>query len=131
MIHDHRTIRAALAAELEGRGFSVAGDTVGLGGVLYIEGENDRAAALFEFKDTAEEAIETMYQGRWMPEMPPRYAVLPRSERDKPELDMLRQAGLSFLLYENHDGHGDGAAAVIFPELDGDLAPVRERLPAT
>ncbi len=131
MISGFDSVSMALSAELQARGFAVAGDTVGLRGALYIKGDGDRALALFEFKGTAEEAIETMYQGRWMPDMPPRYAVLPVTERDKPELDLLNQAGLSFLLYEagerQGDGEEDGAPAAVFPELDRDLAPVRER----
>jgi hypothetical protein len=126
MANDSGAIRAALVAEFQARGLAVGGDTVSLRGVLYIQGNGDRAAALFELKDTAEEAMETMYQGRWMPEMPPRFAVLPLSEKGRPELDLLRQAGLSFLLYEALEGDRDGA--VVFPELDADLAVVMGRL---
>ena len=35
----------------------MAGDTVGLRGELYVRGDRDRAAALFEFKSTAEEGV--------------------------------------------------------------------------
>jgi hypothetical protein len=99
----------------------VAGDTVSLRGELYIRGEGDKALALFEFKATAEEACYTMYQGSWLSTMPPRFAVLPASERAEPGLDILRQAGLSVLLYEADQG------GVVFLDLEATLAKVARR----
>jgi hypothetical protein len=63
----------------------------------------DRAAAVFEFKATAQEAAETMYQGRWTSDLPPRFAVLPAGERGGPEADFLEQAGLSVLFFEESE----------------------------
>jgi hypothetical protein len=97
---DGRAVRRALLQQLEGRGYSVAGDTVALSGELYVRGEGDRAAALFELKSSAEEAFETMYQGSWTADMPPRFAVLPASQRDHAQVELLRQAGMSTLFYE-------------------------------
>jgi hypothetical protein len=98
-------VRQALRAELLGRGYPLASDTVSLLGELYVRGPDDRAAAIFEFKQTAGEAAETMYQGRWTADLPPRFAVLPAAERDLPEVEFLGQAGLSTLFYA--DGGGD------------------------
>lgn len=109
-------IRRALRFELESRGYEVKGDTVSLRGDLQVLGESDRAAALFEFKDTADEACVTMYQGRWLAQLPPRFAVLPASEEGQPALDMLTQSGHSLLFYESDDG------TVRFPGLPGALA---------
>jgi len=103
----HREIRAALRAELESRGFDVASDTTGLKSDLYIVGDNDRAKALFEFKSSAEEACDSMYQGRWTDTMPGRVAVLPESERDSAALELLEQARIHFLFYRP-DAEGVG-----------------------
>jgi hypothetical protein len=100
------------------RGHAVAGDTVGLRGELYIRGERDCAAALFEFKSTSEEAVETMYQGSWPTSMPPRFAVLPASQKEDPLSEMLGQAGLSTLFYEV------SPTGVVFADLDGALVQV-------
>jgi hypothetical protein len=104
-------VQEALRSELVSRGYEVGGDTVGLRDDLYVRGSGDLAAALFEFKSTADEACATMYQGRWLSHLPPRFAVLPASERDQPALDMLTQSGLSVLFYEERDG------SVVFSEL--------------
>lgn len=114
-------VRDALRRELKDRGYSVARDTAGLREVLYIQGDGDRAAALFEFKTTVEEAIDTMYQGSWLPDIPPRFAVLPSSQKDNPELELLGQAGLSVLLYEASDG------IVVFRYLEAVLPAVMRR----
>ena len=111
-------IRQALSRELDTRGYEVAGDTVGLRGDLYICGAGDRASALFEFKTTGEEACRTMYQGSWLPSMPPRFAVLPTVAREDPGVDILTQSGLCVLFYRV-DGE-----EVIFQDLDGALARV-------
>ena len=111
-------VSSALRSELESRGHSVGGDTVGLRGELYVRGDGDRAAALFEFKSTAEEACVTMYQGSWLPTLPPRFAVLPVAERDEPALDMLTQAGFSVLLYEW------SGEAVTFLDVEAALAKI-------
>jgi hypothetical protein len=119
----HAAVRTGLRSELERRGYAVGADTVGLRGELYIRGEGDRAAALFEFKSTADEACYTMYQGSWLPSMPPRFAVLPASEKDAPALDMLTQSGLGVLLYELVD------AGVRFLDLEAALAKIAGRRP--
>ena len=108
----------ALRVELERHGYEVTGDTVGLRGELYVRGDGDDAAALFEFKSTCEEAFATMYQGSWSPALPPRFAVLPESQRDHPELELLVQAGLSVLLYRFEDS---GERRVVFADLDAAL----------
>jgi hypothetical protein len=107
----HPAVRRALRSELESRGYDVGGDTVGLRDDLYVRGSGDLAAALFEFKSTADEACATMYQGRWMSHLPPRFAVLPVSQRYEPALDMLTQSGLSVLFYEECEG------SVVFSDL--------------
>jgi hypothetical protein len=56
-------IREALRKELTARGFEVASDTVSARGELYTRGAGDLASAIFEFKDTANDAIATMYHG--------------------------------------------------------------------
>jgi len=119
---DPSSVRRALCDELEDRGYAVAGDTVGLRGELYIRGDGDRAAALFEFKSSAEEAVETMYQGSWPAYMPPRFAVLPVSQKGHLEVEMLRQAGMSTLFYEVT------AAGVVFVDLDTALGIVTHHL---
>jgi len=111
-------IRRALSRELDTRGYEVAGDTVGLRGDLYIRGAGDRASALFEFKTTGEEACRTMYQGSWLPSLPPRFAVLPAVARDDPGVDILTQSGLRALFYRV-DGE-----QVTFEDLDAALAGV-------
>jgi hypothetical protein len=93
-------VREALRRDLVAHGYPVASDTVALRKELYVWGVGDRAAAVFEFKSTAREAAETMYQGRWTADLPPRFAVLPAGERDTPEADFLEQAGLSLLFFE-------------------------------
>ena len=115
-------VRAALCNELTAHGYSVARDTVDSRGELYIWGEGDRAAALFEFKETAEEACLTMYQGSWPENLPPRFAVLPASQRDDPAVDMLGQAGLSTLFYEATE------TEVVYVELEAALKQITERM---
>ena len=114
-------VRRALQRELEERGHAVGADTVGLRGELYVRGNGDSAAALFEFKSTSEEAVETMYQGSWPASMPPRFAVLPASQKDDPLSEMLGQAGLSTLFYEV------APTGVVFADLDGALVHVEGR----
>ena len=72
---------------------------------LYVWGTGDRAAAIFEFKRSAREAAETMYQGRWTSDLPPRFAVLPVEESNSPEASFLEQAGLSTLFFRVEGGH--------------------------
>jgi hypothetical protein len=98
-VHEPGVIRSALRLELEARGYSVARDTAGARGELYIWGDGDRAAALFEFKETADDACLTMYQGSWLPTLPPRFAVMPAAERLASSVEILLQAGLSVLFY--------------------------------
>jgi hypothetical protein len=115
----HLAIRQALRAELESRGFDIGGDTAGMRDDLYVRGAGDLAAALFEFKATADEACATMYQGRWLDHLPPRFAVLPLSESGDPALEILTQSGLSVLFYEVRDG------TVAFPEISEAVASFR------
>jgi hypothetical protein len=102
----------ALRSELASRGYPVASDTVSLRGELYVRGDGDRAAAIFEFKATAQEAAETMYQGRWTSDLPPRFAVLPVCERAAPEASFLEQAGLSVLFF------AEEGQDILFAELE-------------
>ena len=46
---------------------------------MYVPGENDLAAAIFEFKEGALHAAETMYKGSWVEGLPPQFAVMERS----------------------------------------------------
>jgi hypothetical protein len=116
------TVRHALSFELESRGYLVADDTVSLRGELYVRGDGDRVAALFEFKSTAEEAARTMYQGSWSAELPPRFAVMPVSQKEQVEIDLLHQAGLKTLFYET------AAEAMVFADLDAALDVVDARV---
>jgi hypothetical protein len=116
---DTSAVRRTLCLELEGRGHVVAGDTVALRGELYVRGDGDGVAALFEFKSSAEEAVETMYQGSWTADLPPRFAVLPVSQRDHFEVELLRQAGMKTLFYEVISGE------VAFEDLDAALEILR------
>jgi AcrR family transcriptional regulator len=113
---DAGTVREALRSELESRGYSVASDTLGSRGELYISGATDLAEALFEFKRTAREAWDTMYQGSWVVGLPPRFAVLPRSAADESEFELLEQARIAPLLY------GAEGETVVFDDLDRVLA---------
>jgi hypothetical protein len=118
---DPRKVRDALHQELTARGYVVARDTAGSTGQLYVKGDGDRAAALFEFKADADDACVTMYQGSWLPSMPPRFAVLPDTERFTSSVDFLRQAGLSVLFYTAGD------AGVVFVELEAALGEMARR----
>ena len=114
------SVRAALRDELEMRGYRVASDTLSLRGELYVRGDNDLAMALFEFKTTAQEALATMYQGSWAEGMPPRFAVMPASEKGARELDLLGQMRIHVLFFERTGGEVDllgieEALAVIRP----------------
>jgi len=111
-----REIRAALRAELESRSLDVASDTTGLKSDLYIVGDNDRAKMLFEFKSSVDEACRTMYQGNWAETMPGRVAVMPESESNSVDLELLEQARIQFLFYRR-DGE-----AIAFSGLDDLLA---------
>jgi hypothetical protein len=112
---ERHAVRSALSGALQARGYSVAKDTAGSAGELYVQGDGDRASALFEFKQTADEACLTMYQGSWLPTLPPRFAVLPAAESLEPGVDFLQQAGLSVLFYEVED------SAVAFVDLQSAL----------
>jgi hypothetical protein len=114
-------VRSALRNELQKRGYAVAKDTAGSSGELYIQGDGDRAAALFEFRATADDAVVTMYQGSWLPSLPPRFAVLPAAEKSGPSVDFLEQAGLSVLFYEVADGR------VTFADFESALDEIARR----
>lgn len=109
---DAAGVRSALRAELEARGHAVASDTLSLRRELYILGENDVAAALFEIKHGARQACETMYQESWTDGLPPRFAVLPAAAVGDPELELLIQIRVIPLFYEV------GPDGVLFHNLD-------------
>jgi hypothetical protein len=88
---DLASVRRALRAHLEERGYEVASDSHGLRNDVYIMGAGDLARALSEFMPSAEEACDAMYQGSWIAGMPPRFAVMPASESGSPALEMLEQ----------------------------------------
>jgi hypothetical protein len=113
---DPRVLRDALRHELTERGLETAGDSHGMRSDIYILGENDLARALFEFKPTVAEACDTMYQGSWVAGLPPRFAVLPASESESPELEMLEQIQVTPVFFSVEDG------AVTFRDLDALLA---------
>ena len=97
---DLKAVRDALRVELQARGFEVASDTGGLKGELYILGAGDVALALFEFKTSAGEALETMYQGSWLEGMPPRFAVVPSCASDDRAIEVLEQVRIVPLMFE-------------------------------
>jgi len=112
-------IRSALRSELESRGYRVESDTLGSRGELYVMGEGDLAAALFEFKPSVREAIDAMYQGSWTEGLPPRFAVLPADAYDDPSFELLEQMRIIPLLY------GVAGENVSFHELDAALERLR------
>lgn len=109
-------VRSALSACLELMGYEVGSDSHGLRSGLYLRGSGDLARALFEFKPTAADACQDMYQGNWGPEMPPRFAVMPDSERDAPDLEMLEQIGVTPVFYAEHGEY------VEFPDIKDAVA---------
>jgi hypothetical protein len=111
-MHD---VREALRCELKRRGFPTASDTLATRGEIYVAGPDDLAAALFEFKLTVHEATDTMYQGHWTADMPPRFAVLPADASNDPHFELLEQARITPLLYEVADDQ------VTFIDLDAAL----------
>jgi hypothetical protein len=118
---DLRKVRDALHQELTARRYVVARDTAGSNGQLYVQGDGDRAAALFECKADADDACVSMYQGSWLPSLPPRFAVLPDAERLTSSVDFLRQAGLSVLFYTAGD------SGVVFAELEEAFEEITRR----
>lgn len=103
----------ALRAALESRGHSVSSDTVGLKRDLYVEGDGDRVRMLFEMKESAVHAVDSMYQGRWTDTMPPRVAVYPEAEDSSADAEMLEQAGIERLTYRPA-----GSGGFEFPGLE-------------
>jgi len=119
---DFGAVRCALRTELAERGHRLSSDTTGMHLALYVMGANDVAAALFEFKPSAEDAVyELMCQGAWVAGMPPRFAVVPAETAGSDSLETLAQMKAIPLLF---DVSGD---TVGFRDLDqvlGDrLAP--------
>lgn len=92
-------IRGCLRSSLEERGYEVASDSHGLKSDLYVVGDRDLARALFEFKASAQEACDSMYQGAWVAGMPVRFAVMPEAESQSPALEMLEQIKVVPLFY--------------------------------
>lgn len=112
---DKTVVRQALREALSSAGLVVQSDTLGARGELYVMGEDDLARALFEFHESAREAVDAMYQGSWTPGLPPRFAVLPAAARDESDFEMLEQMRVVPLLYTE-------APAVAFPGLAEVLA---------
>ena len=112
------TVRAALRAELESRGYQTGRDTAGQGSGLYVADRRGLARALFEFKETAEDAFCSMYQGNWVVGLPPRFVVLPARAAGGEWLDVLEQARISLVFYESD------RESVGFPELESALNQV-------
>lgn len=111
--------RRALVQELKSRGLNVGDDTVSSRGELYVKGSGDLAAGLFEFKQTAVEAIDSMYQGSWTEGLPPQFAVLPADAASDPSYELLEQMHIHPLLHETTE---DG---VTFLELEAALRRLR------
>lgn len=110
---DFGAVRCALRAELAQRGHHLSGDTTGMHKALYIMGPNDAAAALFEFKQSADDAVyELMYQGAWVASMPPRFAVVPAETAESASLETLSQMKAIPLLFDV------AKDAVTFRDLD-------------
>jgi hypothetical protein len=104
--HEKETalVRRQLRTFLERRGYDVASDSHGLKSDLYVVGDRDLARALFEFKASAQEARDSMYQGSWIVGMPVRFAVLPEAESQSPALEMLEQIKVVPLFYRAREG---------------------------
>ncbi len=115
------SVRERLRERLGKLGYDVASDSHGLRRDLYIVGDGDLAQGLFEFMPTAAEACDRMYQGSWVEGLPPRFAVLPSSESQSPELELLEQIRIVPVFFELDGGR------VEFPHLEAILA---QHLPA-
>lgn len=118
---DLTAVRSALRDALIARGHEVASDTLGMRRDLYLIGENDLARALFEFHESADSAAMAMYQGAWTPGLPPRFAVIPSSERGTESIEMLEQIRATPLFFRAENG------TITFDELDELLAERLER----
>jgi len=113
---DLEAVKSALRLRLAQRGKHLAGDSLGSGRALYVMGPNDLAAAVFEFKASAEDAIyDLMYQGTWAQGMPPRFAVIPTASADADSLETLEHMKAYPLLFDTEDGE------VRFRDLDAVL----------
>lgn len=114
---DIGAVQCALRAALAERGQHLAGDSTGMNRALYIMGPNDVAAALFELKPSAGDAVyDLMCQGAWVSGMPPRFAVVPAATTDADSLETLEQIRAHPLLFDIDDGN------VRFRDLDRVLA---------
>jgi hypothetical protein len=114
---DVTKVRAALRSELEARGYKVSSDSVSLKGECYIVGPDDKARALFDFRERAGDATE-LYQGQWGENMPPRFVVLPATELESMFLGLLMQMRIVPILCEETD---EGATFLMLDELLGQL----------
>lgn len=103
-------VREALRTDLLARGLETA--SAGLQGELYVMGQGDTARALFEFKPSAHDAMETMYQGSWSAGMPPRFAVLPSDKVDSAATEMLEQMHVIPVVFKT------GPEGITFRDLD-------------
>lgn len=113
---DSSAVREALREALTTRGRMTASDTLGSRGELYVIGDNDLSAGLFEFRNSAREAIDVMYQGSWTEGLPPRFAVLHRKAAEESSFELLEQMHIIPLLYGIANGR------VEFDSLDDALA---------
>lgn len=106
-------VQRALRSELAEHGHRLSSDTAGTHRALYIMGDNDVARAVFEIKQSADDAVyELMHQGAWVAGMPPRFAVVPSANAGSDSLETLTQMKAIPLLF---DVAGD---AVGFRDLD-------------
>ena len=115
---DITKVRAALRAELERRGYKVSSDSVSLKGECYIVGPDDRARALFDFRERAGDAAGELYQGQWSENMPPRFVVLPATELESMFLSLLMQMRIVPILCEETD---EAVTFLMLDELLGQL----------
>jgi len=114
---DIGAVQRALRAALAERGRHLAGDTTGRNRALYIMGAGDVAAALFEIKSSADDAVyDLLNQGSWVAGMPPRFAVVPAATADAGSLETLEQMRAHPILFDVE------AESVRFRDLDDVLA---------
>ena len=110
---DLGAVRLALRSALGSHGHRLSGDTAGIHRARYIMGDNDVARAVFEIKQSADDAVyELMHQGAWVAGMPPRFAVVPGAGAGSDSLETLTQMKANPLLF---DVVGD---TVTFRDLD-------------
>jgi len=98
---DLGAVRRALRSELADNGHLLASDTAGSNRALYIMGDSDVARAVFEIKQSADDAVyDLMYQGAWVAGMPPRFAVVPSVNAGSDSLETLTHMKAIPLLFD-------------------------------